>query len=519
MSYYQKYRPKKISELDLSSVRDSLLANLKSGKLSHAYLFVGPRGAGKTSTARILTQVINCEENVNKKTFEEPCGKCNACVSITNGSAVDILEMDAASHRGIDDIRDLREKIRLSPVALSKKVYIIDEVHMLTNEAFNALLKTLEEPPVHAMFFLCTTESQKVPETIVSRCTRVNFTKATVDEVVKSLNKAVVGEGLEVDKEALVAIAEATDGSFREGHKLLEQIASSGRKITIDLVSELLGVAGKSSVKKLIELCVGGSSKEVVEMINTMENSGVKANILISNLLSIAKLEMEESLGKMEFSKYARLIDRLIGAADKIKYSPLPLLPIELALLSIAAEGGNRVERIPKQENTDTVIKTAPHLKSAESVKPIDRPIIEEKENVVVQTYDGPLADLSKIKNEWENFLNNLAPTNRSLVGLLRSAMPVGIEGKYLTLEVFYPFHKDQLDQDAKKKIIEDAVARVWGPMTVKCVLGSRTQKAVESITEVRNDSVSQDTSHDPDLVEAKQDTVVKGSVDEIFGV
>jgi DNA polymerase-3 subunit gamma/tau len=518
VSYYQKYRPKKISELDLTSVRETLLGNLKSGKLSHAYLFVGPRGAGKTSTARILTQVVNCEENVKNKTYGEPCGKCNACISIENGSAVDILEMDAASHRGIDDIRDLREKIRLSPVSLDKKVYIIDEVHMLTNEAFNALLKTLEEPPAHAMFFLCTTEAQKVPETIVSRCTRINFTKASVEEIVRSLKKAVVGENLEVDEEALVAIAEATDGSFREGHKLLEQMATSGKKIDVDLIRDVLGVAGKASVKKMLDLCVGGNAKEVVEMINEMEKSGVKANILINNLLTIAKQEMEESLGRMEFAKYARLIDRLISAADKIKYSPLPLLPIELALLSIAAEGGNRVEKVVKVESVDTVAKTTPILKSVEPVKAIESPIVEEKENVVVQTYDGPLADLSKIKNEWENFLNTLAPTNRSLVGLLRSAMPVGIEGKNLTLEVFYPFHKDQLDQDAKKKIIEDAVARTWGKMTVKCVLGDRTNHFPTPVAQI-NESSTVSSPEPVNNSEPKQDTVVKGSVDEIFGV
>ncbi|HEX9008173.1 MAG TPA: hypothetical protein VF837_02855, partial [Patescibacteria group bacterium] len=404
------------------------------------------------------------------------------------------------------------------PVALPRKIYIIDEVHMLTNEAFNALLKTLEEPPAHAMFFLCTTEAQKVPETIVSRCTRVNFTKATNEEIVRSLKKAVAGEGLEVDDEALSIIAEATDGSFREGHKLLEQIATSGRKIEVGMVKELLGVAGKTSVAKLIELAVNGKSAEVVEMINEMEKRGTKANILINNLLTIAKIRMEENLGRMEFAKYARLIDRLIISSDKIKYSPLPLLPIELALLSISAEGGLGVDKNPRLDVEKNYHKPEDVVRKAEPVVPVHSEIVEEKETIVTQAYSGLLADIEKVKSEWHEFLNNLAPTNQSLVGLLRSALPVNIDGKNLTLEVFYPFHKDQLDQDSKRKVIEDAVAKVWGPMTVRCVLGERKSKLTEP-AEVSHDTVIAANTVVSSGNETKQDQVAKGSVEEIFGV
>src|SRR3989338_3454913 len=207
MSFYQKYRSEKDDDLDLTSVRSAFESMMKSWEISHAYLFVGPRGLGKTSAARILARLVNCEKNTKlrshedknlgkgKRLLDEPCGECDACVSIRNGSAVDVMEIDAASHRGIDDIRDLREKVNLAPSVLSKKVYIIDEVHMLTNEAFNALLKTLEDPPAQVMFILCTTEAHKVPETIVSRCVRINFTKATPSELIRSLTRAVKGEG------------------------------------------------------------------------------------------------------------------------------------------------------------------------------------------------------------------------------------------------------------------------------------------------------------------------------------
>jgi len=202
VSFYLKYRPQRVGELDLVSVRESLGRILKSGRFAHAYLFAGPKGTGKTSSARILAKVLNCVDNngkpKNQKTnklknkkettqeLREPCGKCGSCKAIVGGSSMAVMEMDAASNRGIDDIRELRERVALAPAGGKYAVYVIDEVHMLTTEAFNALLKTLEEPPAHAVFVLCTTEVHKLPGTVVSRCTQVKFTKASRGEVVAS---------------------------------------------------------------------------------------------------------------------------------------------------------------------------------------------------------------------------------------------------------------------------------------------------------------------------------------------
>src|SRR3989338_5540141 len=199
MSYYQKYRSEKVADLDLVAVRKTFEMMMDSGQIAHAYLLVGPRGLGKTSAARILARLVNCEKNYSKpsaagkvqlnKKLVEPCGECEACVSIKKGSAVDVMEIDAASHRGIDDIRDLRTKVNLAPAALPKKVYIIDEVHMLTTEAFNALLKTLEEPPEHAMFILATTRPHKVLPTIISRCQRFDFRKIPAHDIISKLEE------------------------------------------------------------------------------------------------------------------------------------------------------------------------------------------------------------------------------------------------------------------------------------------------------------------------------------------
>ena len=267
MSYYQKYRPKKVSDLNLFSVRDSFEAILKSGKVSHAYLFVGPRGSGKTSAARILSQVVNCELNRDRgDNLQDPCGVCQSCISLNKGGAVDVIEIDAASNGLVEDIRDLREKVRLAPAVLLKKVYIIDEVHMVSSAGFNALLKTLEEPPAHAMFILCTTESHKVPETIVSRCTKIGFYKASEEEMIDSLKRVIAGENLKVSDSALPVLSSMSDGSFREAHKLLEQLAGFGVEVTDSLILEKLGGASKVLIKMAVEASLSHDSAKVLEV-------------------------------------------------------------------------------------------------------------------------------------------------------------------------------------------------------------------------------------------------------------
>lgn len=441
---------------------------MSAGKISHAYLFVGPRGSGKTSTARIMAQIVNCRRNEGKtKDFSEPCGECESCLVIARGSSVDVIEIDAASNGLVDDIRDLREKVRLAPVQISKKVYIIDEVHMVSTAGFNALLKTLEEPPEHALFILCTTESQKVPETIVSRCARVNFTKATVSEVVQSLLKVVKGEEMMADPEALIEIAEATDGSFREGHKLLEQLAAFGKKIESSSVSRILGVASKHSVKKLLSAAVNQNTAEVIKTFDEMEKVGTKASVLASTLLSAAKSEMELCVREGRSpEKMLKLIDSLIMAADKIKVSPLPLLPLEIALLSISIGG-------PGEESRPKVFKPAPDKK----------PVETQSSNVTL--------DLETVKTGWGNFLHQMAQTYGSLAGMLRLVEPVFVEGKSLTISVTSRFQQEMLEREIKKKIIEEQMAKVWGPMTFKCVLTDKIIRTQPSLEDENLSSVS----------------------------
>lgn len=512
MSYYQKYRPKKVSELDLTSVRESLESVLKSGKVSHAYLFVGPRGSGKTSTARILAQVVNCEKNQGKKdNLEEPCGKCDSCLSLAAGNSVDVIEIDAASSGLVDDIRDLREKVRLAPVQLPKKVYIIDEVHMVSTAGFNALLKTLEEPPKHAVFILCTTEIQKVPETIISRCSRINFTKATSSEVIRSLMKVVKGENLDVDEEALQEIAEATDGSLREGHKLLEQLAAYGKAIDSSLVLEALGIVGKESVKKLIDAAKKRDSASIVKMFGEMEKSGIKAQVLASSLLMEVKTRMEEKLEHSDsVADELLLIDELIDATDKIKVSPLPLLPLEIALLTLAIEDDGGGKEDPKVEAPAQTNTTAEGSDTVSMKSTVIEEKIEEKSNVVVQNYDGPLVGIERVKTEWMDFLNVMSASYGSLAGMLRLVSPVDVKGKSITLSVTSRFQQDMLERDVKKKLIEEQMAKIWGPMTFKCVLGDKGPDRVEPVADdVNVEPVNEDEPEDKGII---------GAAEKIFG-
>src|SRR3989338_7126427 len=281
MAFYLKYRPQNLDEITgQDQVKQILSSAYQNNKLSHAYLLVGPRGTGKTSTARILAKMVNCSAKQNI-----PCNECAECLSITDGSNLDLIEIDAASNRGIEDIRSLRDKIKLATTSAKKKVYIIDEVHMLTAEAFNALLKTLEEPPSHVLFILATTESSKIPQTILSRVQRLDFKLATSSELLEALERIVKKEDIDIDQEALKALVKKSDGSFRDGVKLLDQIASIGEKITAGFIEENLKSSQFESVLSLIQALKNKKAAEGLMNINKQLEGGVDSKQLILSLM------------------------------------------------------------------------------------------------------------------------------------------------------------------------------------------------------------------------------------------
>jgi len=387
MSLYLKYRPKTVDELDLTGVRESFNKLINSNVVSHAYLFTGPRGAGKTSSARILARIVNCEKNKTK--LGEPCNECSACKAILMGGSLDFIEIDAASNRGIDDIRELKEKIRLAPSELKYKVYIIDEVHMLTTEAFNALLKTLEEPPSSAIFILCTTETHKVPETIQSRCVSVGFTKATPDEMKRSFARVISGEGKKVSEEALDYLSRSVDGSFRDGVKILDKVLSNSSNVSLAEIEQvIMGVSG-FSVVALANALVAKSTTQALDELHQATARGVDLVYLTVALMK----ELRNRLLAGESKELVKLVFNLDDVARKVATSPVPELLLEMVVIDWglpdgSASGGisqapSRLMSSVKSDNTkisDPVIKMESGEAKGGSVDEAKSPWMQMKE-------------------------------------------------------------------------------------------------------------------------------------------
>lgn len=461
-AFFLKYRPQKVGELDLIDVRQGLLKILKSGKVPHALLFAGPRGTGKTSAARIIAKVVNCQKRKGKK-LAEPCNRCWACLQITAGTALDLIEIDAASTRGIDDIRNLREKVKLAPTQLKNKVYIIDEVHMLTTEAFNALLKTLEEPPANTIFILCTTAPEKLPATIISRCTRFNFQKGRVEEVMTAVKRVVKGEKLKVEKGVLEEIAKAVDGSFRDGQKILDQLAAGRKKVTLKETKELLGRIETLSSKKLLSLLAGKELKksllEVDRIVTTGGDLAVYSQELLERLrlgllakAGLSEINEPEETKNLDINQLRFLLELFSKAANQIKTNPIPQLPLELVVVEWCGGEGEKSE--DRKQKTENESNPAPKSKK------------------------GKLK-LEEVKGRWLEVLAGIRPLNYSVEALLRATRPVDINGEVLTLEVFYRFHKERLEEDRCRRIVEEVANQIFGiPIKLKCVLGQRDRVA-----------------------------------------
>lgn len=485
-AFYLKYRPQKIAELDLGNIRDGLSKVVASGSLPHALLFAGPRGTGKTSAARIIAKVANCT-GVHPESRSagrgEPCNACDQCLSIIAGTNLDVLEIDAASNRGIDDIRSLREKIKLAPISARFKVYIIDEAQMLTTEAFNALLKTLEEPPKHAIFILCTTQPEKLPETIISRCMRFNFKRASIEEIVAKLEKIVALEKIDIEPKVLVEIAKAVSGSFRDAQKILEQASFAGGEITAEQIKEILGQTVGLEPEKLLGFLVAGDTKGAIKEINRVVESGGNLRVYTEELLEVLRAGLLAKIGVPEWDDtealkvtetlkvedIKTLIEIFSRTALELRDAVIPQLPLEMAVVEWC-ENSKRVLVVGGELSSEGEDEGA---KKASSPTTHSRPITHHPSS------SSTNVSLKEIQARWREVLLGVRPKNHSVEALLRATRPISFEGKILTIEVFYQFHKDQLELERNRRVVEEVVTEIFGtPLGLKCILGKRIATA-----------------------------------------
>jgi len=356
---YRKYRPQSFSEfIGQKHIVQTITNAIAANQVSHAYLFSGPRGTGKTTLARLLAKAVNCENR--KKNLFEPCNKCSSCLDMATNRVIDLIEIDAASHRGIDGIRDLRNGIRFVPTKSKYKVFIIDECHQLSKDAFNALLKTLEEPPTHAIFVLATTEIHKMIPTIISRCQRFDFQQLAVPEIIKKLEIITQKEKLEIEKQAIELISRNARGSLRDAESLLDQAITfcGTREIKAQDIKDLLGLVEISKIAEFTNLIFNKQTGQAIKFLEEIENKGQDLQEFIKAFINylreglILKISPNENPGylgltteeienlkkqieQIQQEKILEIIEEFLSAANKMKYSPILQLPIELAIIEV----------------------------------------------------------------------------------------------------------------------------------------------------------------------------------------
>ena len=463
---YRQWRPRAFNEIvGQPHVSRTLHNAIAAGRISHAYLFCGPRGTGKTSTAKILAKAVNCNGS-----GAEPCNVCTLCAAIDNGTSMDVVEIDAASNRGIDEMRDLKEKIRFSPGEGRYRVYIVDEVHMLTNEAFNALLKTLEEPPRHILFILATTEPHKVPLTVLSRCQRYDFRPVGQGDIQARLREVVAGSGLSAESGALQVIARIAEGSLRDALGVLDQTANMGDgEITLAGIHQILGTVHQDVLEQLSNHLLAARAGEILRLVSELQAQGKDLRLLARDLgahLRLALYDLVIAPTKVEVGSgpsregLIHALEVLTRAEHEMRWSTQPGIVFELALLramepsrdslislarrvklleSAQVEQGDM--RLPPATNKISVSRTeekqpvrgiepGPKIEKRASPPPVAGPV--HTGNAGEES--GNNIKLNRLEGMWKEVLREIKRSSPAVHSYLQIARPVGINGNLLSV-------------------------------------------------------------------------------------
>ncbi len=547
---YRKHRPDSFDGIvGQDMVIRTLKNQIKNGQIAHAYLFCGPRGTGKTSTAKVFSKAINCE-NIKE---DGPCGVCDVCESMASGSNMDIIEIDAASNNSVDDVRDLREKVKFPPTKGSYKVYIIDEVHMLSQGAFNALLKTLEEPPKHVVFILATTEPHKLPATILSRCQRFDFKRIGQGTIVEWIRSIAQKEGLDIEESALYSIARQAEGGARDALSLLDQsMGLYGKKISNEGILSILGTASQDFLFTTVDDLIASRVQGLLEAINKLVDNGKDLSVFVKGLnghlrdMLVAKLcDKPSDLIDRESSELDRLINQAQGASETrlvraveilsellayIKNSSQPRILLELALIKICRPSQedsydaliDRIELLEKQvkDNSQRLPRQMTEAVAVYEKEPSPNASIDIVERVPAkEDYEsdpGPESSLepdsipmpkdegakAKVKDpiaNWSQILELVRKDRIAIYGLLADAKPRLKENRLI---LYFPpmqgFYAAAIDKEDNKAYLEGLIKQLTGTdLRLKCLI------------------------EDEDMIEAEtvedEDYIVKKAI-EIFG-
>jgi len=493
MALYRKHRPQTFASIvGQEHIVQTLSNQVATSKVAHAYLFSGPRGVGKTTTARILAKAINCPER--KEGTSEPCNQCNLCNEISSSASIDVIEMDAATHTQVANVREnIIENAQFRPTKSKYKVFIIDEVHMLSTSSFNALLKTLEEPPAHVIFILATTEKHKLPDTIISRCQRFDFKKIPYETMKKYLEAVAKAEGIKVEKEVVDRLINKSDGCARDAISLLDQLMATGEKeITSSTASLLLPTANVEETLVFVTALIERDAKTCLTHINQLVSDGVnlpqfahdviellrvmlvsKANsqtrMLGLDLSDKVKKELKSSEFRVQSSELVMLIDLIIKRRAEIKSAPIPQLPLELAVIEWCDDrmthdtdnmtqdkNGNEKKEMEKEKSETRNSKLEIEVSNCETKKTL-------KEKVVELISPEPSFTLEQAQAAWKETLKKLETLSPSLTFILSTAQLTRVQGRTVHAEVQYSFHRDKIMETGSCRQIQSVLSEQIG--------------------------------------------------------